>query len=64
MRGQHNDGCVGKFLADDAGRLSTVHAGQVQIHEDDVRTVFPELLDGQQAGGDLYFDAHIRLDVD
>ena len=62
MGGKHDDGCVGKFFADDAGRFDAVDAGQLQIHEDDVRTMFWNV-DGQEAVRPIPFNLH-PVDID
>ena len=58
---QHDDARVRKLASDRADRVEPAHLGHLQIHERDVRTVRPELLNRFTSGRRFRHERHVRL---
>jgi hypothetical protein len=60
-RCQHDDAGISKFRAKRDQYINAAHVGESEIHERDVRSQFPEILNGLAAIGGLGCQQHIGL---
>ena len=60
---QHDNSCVGKFIANRNERVEAIHFRHLQVHQRNVRMVRPELLDGFATVGRFTYQNHVRLNA-
>jgi len=63
-RGEHDDARIRELAADRNERIGTARTRQTDIHERDIRPMFPELGDGFDGRLCVGNDPHVRLRID